>query len=164
MFLGERTSERRGQSDLSLKERIQDEMKAAMRARDSARLSAIRLLLAAVKQKEIDERVTLDDAAVIGVVEKMLKQRRESIAQYEQAAREDLARVERFEIGVLDAYLPKQMDASEIEQAVTAAVAESGAQGVRDMGRAMALLKARLAGRADMAKVSAMVKAKLAAG
>ena len=161
MFLGERTSERRGQSDLSLKERIQDEMKAAMRARDSARLSAIRLLLAAVKQKEIDERVTLDDAAVIGVVEKMLKQRRESIAQYEQAAREDLARVERFEIGVLDAYLPKQMDASEIEQAVTAAVAESGAQGVRDMGRAMALLKARLAGRADMAKVSAMVKARL---
>ncbi len=161
MFLGERTSERRGQSDLSLKERIQDEMKAAMRARDSARLSAIRLLLAAVKQKEIDERVTLDDAAVIGVVEKMLKQRRESIAQYEQAAREDLARVERFEIGVLDAYLPKQMDASEIEQAVTAAVAESGAQGVRDMGKAMALLKARLAGRADMAKVSAMVKARL---
>jgi len=161
VFLGERTSERRGQSDLSLKERIQDEMKAAMRARDSARLSAIRLLLAAVKQKEIDERVTLDDAAVIGVVEKMLKQRRESIAQYEQAAREDLARVERFEIGVLDAYLPKQMDASEIEQAVTAAVAESGAQGVRDMGKAMALLKARLAGRADMAKVSAMVKARL---
>ena len=161
MFLGERTSERRGQSDLSLKERIQDEMKAAMRARDSARLSAIRLLLAAVKQKEIDERVTLDDAAVIGVVEKMLKQRRESIAQYEQAAREDLARVERFEIGVLDAYLPKQMDASEIEQAVTAAMAESGAQGVRDMGKAMALLKARLAGRADMAKVSAMVKARL---
>lgn len=146
---------------MSLKERIQDEMKAAMRARDSARLSAIRLLLAAVKQKEIDERVTLDDAAVIGVVEKMLKQRRESIAQYEQAAREDLARVERFEIGVLDAYLPKQMDASEIEQAVTAAVAESGAQGVRDMGKAMALLKARLAGRADMAKVSAMVKARL---
>jgi len=146
---------------LSLKERIQDEMKAAMRARDAARLSAIRLLLAAVKQKEVDERVALDDAAVIGVVEKMLKQRRESIAQYEKAAREDLASVERFEIGVLEAYLPKQMDAGEIEQAVTAAVAESGAQGVRDMGKAMALLKPRLAGRADMAKVSAMLKARL---
>ena len=122
---------------MSLRERIQDEMKAAMRARDSARLSAIRLLLAAIKQKEVDERVTLDDTAVIGVIEKMVKQRRESIAQYEKAARNDLADVEKFEIGVLSTYLPQQMDVAEIEQAVAAAVAESGAAGAKDMGNIM---------------------------
>jgi uncharacterized protein YqeY len=136
-------------------------MKAAMRARDGARLSAVRLLLAAAKQKEVDERVALDDAAVLGVIEKMIKQRRESIAQYEKAARADLAAQEQFEIDVLGAYLPQQMGEPEIAQAVAAALAESGAAGVRDMGKVMALLKARLAGRADMGKVSALVKAKL---
>jgi len=146
---------------MNLRERVQEDMKAAMRARDSARLSAVRLLLAAIKQKEIDERVVLDDAAVIGVIEKMLKQRRESIAQYEKAARNDLADVEKFEIGVLLAYLPQQMGEAEVEQSVAAAVIESGAAGVKDMGKVMALLKSRLAGRADMGKVSALVRARL---
>lgn len=148
---------------MSLKDRIQEDMKAAMRARDAARLSAVRLLLAALKQKEVDERVELADADVLAVIEKMVKQRRESIAQYEKAARQDLAEQERFEIGVLSAYLPQQMGEAEIEQAVAAAVAESGAASVKDMGKVMALLKPRLAGRADMGKVSALVKAKLGA-
>ena len=146
---------------MNLRDRIPEDMKAAMRARDSARLSAIRLLLAAMKQKELDERVVLEDAAVIGVIEKMLKQRRESIAQYEKAHRTDLADVEKFEIGVLVGYLPQQMGEAEIEQAVAAAVTESGAAGVKEMGKVMALLKSRLAGRADMGKVSALVKARL---
>ena len=132
-----------------------------MRARDSARLSALRLLAAALKQKEVDERVALDDAGVIGVIEKMIKQRRESIVQYEKAARADLAGQERFEIDVLSTYLPRQAGDAEIAQAVTAAVAESGAAGVKDMGKVMALLKGRLAGRADMGKVSALVKSRL---
>lgn len=136
-------------------------MKAAMRARDAARLSAIRLLLAAVKQKEVDERIALDDAAVLGVIEKMIRQRRESLAQYEKAARQDLARQEKFEIAVLSAYLPQRMDEAEIAQAVAAVLAESGAAGPKDMGKVMALLKARLAGRADMGRVSALVKARL---
>jgi hypothetical protein len=147
---------------MDLKNRITEDMKAAMRAKDSARLSAIRLLLAAVKQKEVDERVALDAAAVIGVIEKMVKQRRESIAQFEKAARNDLAEQEKFEIGVLSAYLPEQLGEAEIARAVAAAVAESGAAGAKDMGKVMALLKGRLAGRADMGKVSALVKAKLA--
>jgi uncharacterized protein YqeY len=138
-------------------------MKAAMRAKDSARLSAVRLLLAALKQKEVDERVTLTDADVLGVIEKMLKQRRESIAQYEKAARNDLAEVEKFEVGVLSAYLPKQMSDAEVEQAVAAAIAEAGAASVKDMGKAMGLLRPRLAGKADMGKVSALLKAKLSA-
>ena len=132
-----------------------------MRARDAARLSAVRLLLAAMKQKEVDERVELSDADVLGIIEKMLKQRRESIVQYEKAARQDLADQEKFEIGVLSAYLPQQMSEAEVAQAVAAAVAESGAGGVKDMGKVMALLKPRLAGRADMGKVSGLVKAKL---
>jgi uncharacterized protein YqeY len=136
-------------------------MKAAMRAKDAARLSAIRLLLAAMKQKEVDERQALTDADVLGIIEKMVKQRRESIAQYEKAARQDLADQEKFEIGVLGAYLPQQMSEAEIAQAVAAAVGESGAAGVKDMGKVMALLKPRLAGRADMARVSALVKARL---
>jgi uncharacterized protein YqeY len=119
------------------------------------------LLLAALKQKEVDERLELSDADVLGVIEKMLKQRRESIAQYEKAARQDLADQEKFEIGVLNAYLPQQMGEAEIAQAVAAAVGEAGAAGVKDMGKVMALLKPRLAGRADMGKVSALVKAKL---
>jgi uncharacterized protein YqeY len=152
---------------MSLHERITEDMKAAMRAKESARLSAIRLLLAALKQKQVDERApgkesaALADADVLGVIEKMLKQRRESIAQFEKAGRTDLAEVEKFEIGVLAAYMPQQLDAPEVERAIAAAIAESGASGVKDMGKVMALLKSRLAGRADMGKVSGLVKAKL---
>ncbi|MEX1074502.1 MAG: GatB/YqeY domain-containing protein [Burkholderiales bacterium] len=146
---------------MTLKERVQDDMKAAMRARDAARLSAIRLLLAALKQKEVDERLQLADADVLAVIEKMVKQRRESIAQFEKAARQDLADQEKFEIGVLTAYLPQQMGEAEVAQAIAAAVSEAGASGVKDMGKVMALLKPRLAGRADMGKVSGLVKAKL---
>ena len=148
---------------MSLKERIQEDMKAAMRAKDAAHLSAVRLLLAAMKQKEVDERVELGDADVLGVIEKMVKQRRESIAQYEKAARTDLAAQEQFEIGVLQAYLPQQLGEAELAQAVAAALAEAGAASVKDMGKVMALLKPRLAGKADMGKVSALVKAKLGA-
>src|SRR5688500_69074 len=136
-------------------------MKSAMRAKDAPRLSAIRLILAAIKQKEVDERVELTDADVVSVIEKMIKQRRESIAQFEKAARQDLADAEKFELGVLSAYLPQQMSDAEVEQAVSAAISESGASGVKDMGKVMALLKARLAGRADMGKVSALVKNRL---
>ena len=152
---------------MSLHERISEDMKVAMRARESARLSAIRLLLAALKQKQVDERApgkesaSLADADVLGVIEKMIKQRRESIAQFEKAGRNDLADGEKFEIGVLSAYMPQQLGAAEIEQAVAAAIAESGAAGVKDMGKVMALLKARLAGRADMGKVSGLVKSRL---
>ena len=132
-----------------------------MRAKDAARLSTIRLLLAAIKQREVDERIELDDAAVVGVIEKMIKQRRESIAQFEKAARKDLVDAEKAEVQLLSGYLPAQMGEAAIAQAVSAAVAESGASGVKDMGKVMALLKPRLAGKADMGKVSAQVKAKL---
>jgi len=140
-----------------------------MRAKEGARLSAIRLLLAALKQKQIDERApgkesaALSDTDVLAVIDKMIKQRRESIAQFEKAARNDLVAGEKFEIDVLSAYLPQPLGAAEIEQAVGAALAESGASGVKDMGKVMALLKARLVGRADLGKVSALVKAKLSA-
>jgi hypothetical protein len=147
---------------MTLKQRVTEDMKAAMRAKDAARLSAVRLLLAAMKQKEVDERVELTDADVLGIIEKMVKQRRESIAQFEKAARQDLADQENFEIGVLSAYLPQQMSQAEVEQAIAAAVAESGAGGVKDMGKVMALLRPRLAGRADMGKVSALLRTKLA--
>jgi uncharacterized protein YqeY len=146
---------------MTLKQRVQEDMKSAMRAKDAARLLVIRLLLAALKQKEVDERLELTDADVLGVIEKMLKQRRESIAQYEKAARQDLADQEKFEIGVLGGYLPQQMSEAEVAQAVAAAASEAGAGGLKDMGKVMALLKSRLAGRADMGKVSALVKAKL---
>jgi len=136
-------------------------MKAAMRAKDAARLSAVRLVLAAIKQREVDERKKLADADVVSVLEKMIKQRRESIAQYEKGGRTDLADAEKFEIGVLSAYLPQQMGAAEIEQAVRDALAETGAATAKDMGKVMAVLKGRLAGRADMGQVSALVKAKL---
>ena len=136
-------------------------MKSAMRAKDAARLSAIRLILAAIKQKEVDERIELGDADVVGVLEKMIKQRRESIAQYEKAARTDLVEAEKFELGVLSAYLPQQLDETEIQKEIQAAVTESGASGIKDMGKVMALLKARLAGRADMGRVSALVKSRL---
>lgn len=136
-------------------------MKTAMRAKDAARLSTVRLALAAIKQREVDTRAELGDAEVLAVLEKMIKQRRESIAQYEQAGRKDLADAEKAELAVLSAYLPQQLGDAELDQAVAAAVAESGASGVKDMGKVMALLKSRLAGKADMGKVSGLVKAKL---
>jgi uncharacterized protein YqeY len=146
---------------MSLKTQINEDMKAAMRAKETQRLSAIRLLLAAIKQREVDERTELDDQQIIGVIEKMIKQRRESIAQYEKASRTDLAEVENFELGVLQAYMPQQLSEAEIEAAVAAAVTETGAQSVRDMGKVMAVLKSELAGRADMGAVSALVKGRL---
>ena len=147
---------------MTLKERVTEDMKAAMRAKDSARLGTVRLLLAAMKQKEVDERVVLTDADVLAIIDKMVKQRRESIAQFEKAGRNDLADAEKAEIAVLSAYLPQQLSEAEVGQAIAAAIAESGAAGAKDMGKVMALLKPRLAGRADMGKVSGLVKAKLA--
>lgn len=146
----------------SLKERITEDMKSAMRAKQSDRLGAIRLLLAAIKQKEVDERVTVDDAAVLGVIEKMIKQRNDSIEQFEKAARTDLAQKEKDELQLLRGYLPQQMSEAELLAAVDAAIAESGATGPQAMGKAMALLKPRIAGRADMGKASALVKQRLA--
>jgi uncharacterized protein YqeY len=137
-------------------------MKVAMRAKDAARLSAIRLILSGIKQREVDERVELGDADVLSVIDKMLKQRRESIAQFEKAGRNDLADTEKFEVGVLSGYLPQQMSEAEIEKEVAATIAQSGAAGVKDMGKVMGVLKPKLAGKADMGKVSALVKAKLA--
>ena len=148
---------------MSLKAQITEDMKAAMRARDAARLSAIRLLLAAMKQREVDERIELSDADILAIIEKMLKQRRDSVTQYEAGGRQDLADVEKFEIGVLTGYMPQQLTEAEIAGEVAAAVAATGAKAMQDMGKVMALLKPKLAGRADMAKVSALVKAKLGA-
>jgi uncharacterized protein YqeY len=136
-------------------------MKSAMRAKESARLSAIRLILAAIKQKEVDERVELGDAEVVSILEKMMKQRRESIAQFEKAARADLAAAEKFELEVLSSYLPQQLSDADVATEVVKAISESGASGIKDMGKVMALLKPRLAGRADMAKVSTLVKTRL---
>ena len=136
-------------------------MKAAMRAKEAARLSTIRLALAAIKQREVDTRTELSDAEAVAVLEKMIKERRESIAQFEQAGRKDLADAEKAELAVLSAYLPQQLGDAELDQAVAAAVAESGAAGVKDMGKVMALLKSRLAGKADMGKVSSLVKTRL---
>jgi uncharacterized protein YqeY len=136
-------------------------MKAAMRAKQPARLSAIRLILAAIKQKEVDERIELSDADVVAILEKMVKQRRESIAQFEKAARTDLADAEKFELGVLAGYLPQQMDDAQVQHEIAKAIAESSASGAKDMGKVMALLKPRLAGRADMGRVSGLVKARL---
>jgi len=132
-----------------------------MRARDAARLSTIRLALAAIKQREVDSRTELGDPEVVAVLEKMIKQRRESIEQFERAARKDLADAEKFELQLLSAYLPAQLGDAELDQAVAAAIAESGASSVKEMGKVMALLKARLAGSADMGKVSNLVKTKL---
>jgi uncharacterized protein len=146
---------------MTLKARITEDMKLAMKARESARLGAIRLMLAAIKQREVDERIELDDAAVIAVIEKMLKQRKDSIAQYEAAKRQDLADAEKFEVEVLMAYMPQAMDTAEIEAIIVQAVADSGARGPADMGRVMALVKPRIAGRADMGEVSKRVKAQL---
>lgn len=146
---------------MSLKENINDDMKAAMRAGDHKRRDTIRLLQAAIKQKEVDERIDLDDAAVIAIIEKMLKQRKDSIEHYEAAKRIDLADVEKDEVEILTAYMPKALSDGEIEVFITEAVSEVDAKGMQDMGKVMAVLKPRLAGRADMAKVSAIVKTKI---
>jgi len=147
---------------MTLKARISDDMKTAMKAKETARLATIRLLLAAIKQKEVDERIELDDAAVAAVIEKLVKQRKDSVSQYEAAARQDLADIEKAEIAVLSAYLPEKMSNDEIAAIVTAAVAQTGATGPADMGKLMAVLKPQLAGKADMAEVSKLVKAALA--
>jgi hypothetical protein len=147
---------------MSLKTRINEDMKSAMKAKESARLAAIRLLMAAMKQKEVDERIELDDAGVVAVIEKMLKQRKDSITQYEAAKRQDLADAEKFEVEVLTAYMPQAMGAAEVEAIVARAVADSGAKGPADMGKVIALVKPQVAGRADMGEVSKLVKARLA--
>jgi uncharacterized protein len=146
---------------MSLKARVFEDMKTAMKARETARLNAIRLLMAAMKQKEVDERIELDDAGIVAVIEKMLKQRRDSIAQYEAAKRQDLADAEKFEVEVLTAYMPAGLSAEEVAAIVAAAVTESGAKTPADMGKVMAIVKPKIAGRADMGEVSKLVKAKL---
>ncbi|MGZ8255048.1 MAG: GatB/YqeY domain-containing protein [Burkholderiaceae bacterium] len=146
---------------MSLKDRITEDMKTAMRAKDAPRLSAIRLLQAAIKQKEVDERIVADDAAVLGIVEKLIKQRKDSIEQFGKAGRTDLVDKETAELNLLSGYLPQQMSDDELRSAVDAAISESGAAGPQAMGKVMALLKPRIAGRADMGKASALVKQRL---
>jgi uncharacterized protein YqeY len=146
---------------MTLKQRLGDDMKAAMKAGEKDRLGVIRLVNAAIKQREVDERVVLDDAQVLSVLEKMLKQRKDSVTQYEAAAREDLAAVERYEMGVIQAYLPAQLGAGEIEAIVAKAIAQTGATSAKDMGKVVGLVKPQVAGRADMGQVSALVKHKL---
>ena len=146
---------------MSLKARLTDDMKTAMKGGDKERLGVIRLVLAAIKQREVDERIELDDTQVLSVLEKMLKQRKDSVTQYEAAAREDLAAVERYEIGVIQAYLPAQLSAAEVEAIVAKAIAESGAASAKDMGKVVGLVKPQLAGRADMGQVSGLIKQKL---
>ena len=147
---------------MSLRDQVSEDMKSAMKAREAERLAAIRLLLAAMKQREVDERITLDDAGVVAVVEKMIKQRKDSIAQYEKAARQDLADKERYEISVIEKYLPQQLSQAEIDAIIAEAIASTGAKGAADMGKVMGVVKPKLAGRADMGKVSGLVKGKLA--
>ena len=146
---------------MSLRLQVAEDMKSAMRAKDVPRLAAIRLLMAAIKQREVDERIEMADDQVIAVIEKMLKQRRDSISQYESAKRQDLADIEKFEVSVLQNYLPQALTEGEIEALVVAAIGSSGAAGVKDMGKVMAVVKPQMAGRADMGKVSALIKAKL---
>lgn len=143
---------------MSLKERIQDDMKAAMRAKAKERLGAIRLILAAIKQREVDERIDLNDSQVLAVLEKMLKQRRESLTQYQSAGREDLAAQEQFEIDLIQTYLPTPLSDAEIETLIANAITATGAQSIRDMGKVMAIVRDQAQGRADMATVSARVK------
>lgn len=147
---------------MELKARIQEDMKTAMKAHDQRRLDAIRLILAAIKQHEVDQRVPAEDAIVLTILDKMLKQRRDSITQYEAAKRQDLVDQENFEVQIIQAYLPAQLSASEIDQHVDAAIAAAGASSAKDMGKVMADLKAKMQGRADMAAVGAKVKARLA--
>ena len=148
---------------MALREKLNEDLKTAMKAREQEKLAALRLMLAAVKQREVDERITLDDAQMLAVIEKMIKQRKDSIAQYEKAARQDLADKEKYEISVLEAYLPQQLSQAEVEAAVAEAIAATGAKSAADMGKVMAVLKPKLAGRADMGKVSGLVKGKLSA-
>ena len=147
---------------MSLKIRITEDMKAVMKAKDAQRLGTVRLLLSAMKQREVDERIELSDADILAILEKMLKQRRDSIAQYEAGGRQDLADVEKFEISVLSGYMPQQLSAEEVAAAVAEAITAAGATGPQDMGKVMAVLKPKLAGKADIGAVSALVKAKLA--
>ena len=147
---------------MPLREQLNEDIKNAMKAREADKLAALRLMLSAVKQREVDERITLDDAGVIGVVEKMIKQRKDSITQYEKASRADLADKEKYEISVIEAYLPTQMSEAEVGAAVDAAIASTGAKGAADMGKVMGVVKPQLAGKADMGRVSALVKARLA--
>jgi len=147
---------------MGLRERINEEIKVAMKAREAETLSTLRLLLSAVKQREVDERITLDDAGVIGVVEKMIKQRKDSIEQFEKAGRQELADKEKAEMALLQGYLPAQLSQAEIEAAIAEAIAASGAKSPADMGKVMGLVKAKVAGKADMGKVSALIKARLA--
>jgi uncharacterized protein YqeY len=149
---------------MTLKARINEDVKAAMRARDAKTLGALRLLLAAIKQKEVDERITLDDDAIVAVIGKMLKQRRDSITQYAAAGRKDLADAEQFESELLGAYLPASLSTEELVEAVAQAIAETGAASPADMGKVMAQLRLELAGRADMSEVSRLVKMRLVAG
>ena len=146
---------------MTLKEQITEDMKTAMRAKETARLGTIRLLLAAMKQREVDERIELTDADVIGVIEKMLKQRRDSIAAYESAKRTDLADIEKFEVSVLQTYLPQQLSEDEIKAILDKVVADTGAAGMQDMGKVMAAIKPLVAGKADMGMISGLIKAKL---
>ncbi len=148
---------------MALKDRIQDDMKTALRAKDKQRLGAIRLMVAAVKQREIDERIDLNDAQTLVVLEKMLKQRRESLAQYQSAGREDLAAQEAFEIALIQEYLPTPLDPSALDALIAQAITASGAQSMRDMGKVMALVKEQAQGRADLAAVSARIKSQLGA-
>ena len=147
---------------MTLKQQLTDDMKAAMKSGDKDSLGVIRLINAAIKQKEVDERVELDDAAVLAVLDKMVKQRKDSVTQYEAAAREDLAAQERYEMGVIEAYLPAKLDEAAILAAIDAAIAQTGASGAADMGKLMGVLKPQLAGQADMGQVSALVKRRLA--
>jgi uncharacterized protein YqeY len=147
---------------MTLRDRVHEDVKTAMKAREAERLGTLRLLTAAMKQREVDERITLDDAGVVTVIEKMLKQRKDSVAQYEQAGRQDLADAEKREMAILQAYLPQQMAEDEIAAVVAEAVAATGAKGPADMGKVMGVVKPKVAGRADMGRVSALVKAKLA--
>jgi uncharacterized protein YqeY len=146
----------------TLTARINDDVKAAMKAKDKARLGVLRLITAAIKQREIDERITLNDEQVLAVLEKMIKQRKDSIAQYEKAGRDELAQQEAFEIGIIQAYMPEQLSDDEIDALITEAISSSGAESMKDMGKVMGLLKPKLAGRADMGAVSGKIKAKLA--
>ena len=148
---------------MTLKAQLTEDMKAAMKSGDRARLDVIRLINAAIKQREVDERIVLDDAAVLGVLEKMLKQRRDSITQFEAASRNDLADKEKAEVVVIQHYMPAQLSDAEVDAAIAAAIAESGATGAKDMGKVMGLVKPKVAGRTDMGKLSERVKAKLAA-
>ncbi|MCM2329254.1 MAG: GatB/YqeY domain-containing protein [Lysobacter sp.] len=147
---------------MTLRERVNEDVKAAMKAREAERLGTLRLLTAALKQREVDERIALDDAAVIAVIEKMLKQRKDSVAQYEQGGRQDLADTEKREMAILQAYLPQQLADDEVAAIVAEAVSASGAKAPSDMGKVMAIVKPKVAGKADMGKVSALVKARLA--